>query len=212
MEYTYLSKVDAINHMLSAIDGELVSSLENPRRDVAIAILVLDNAAKEFQAKGWSFNRNLDETLARDVNGEIKVQKNVVKVDVHPSNRKHDSYPVLRPGIGKLYDTYKGTTVFEYDVEAEVVYLVDWADMPEQARNYLAARGARILNDKVLGDRERKRELLLDEQAAMQAWQTYEDDKQDHNMLRTPISLQTINRPSPLNRMSSGGYIEYGGY
>lgn len=196
MAYTATSEIDAINHMLTAVGEAPVSSLVDPKRDVAIAKQVLDQIAVEFLALGWSFNTNEAEVLVPDVNGEIVVPATVIRVD---PVRNSVAHPVLRLDVGKLYDAYAGTYVFSGSVTAQVTHLTDWEGLPQPARSYVAARAARAFNDRVYQDGELRQTLIRDELLAEGRWLTYESEQEDHTMLESPLAFATINRQPILN-------------
>lgn len=72
--------------------------------------------------------------------------------------------------------------IFENSITVNIIFLVDFADMPDPMRNYVAAKAARAFQTRYLGDSALGEELLEDEREAWAALMEYELDSNNFNM------------------------------
>ena len=175
------TELEAINVMLSAVGEAPINSLTGTLPvDARQAQSFLNEASKEIQSEGWSFNYEYDVVLTRDAGNSVALPTNVLRVDVSVANHP-DIDPVQR-GL-KLYDRKNHTFSFTEDLKAEIVYFLAFDELPEPARRYINLKAARVFIDRVLGDdglrgytqqdEVRARAVLLDSDASIA----------DHNVL-----------------------------
>ncbi len=136
------SKLDMVNRCLLGIGevplpaGTLLPSLALGT-DANVAIRVVEETMIEVQSIGWYFNLDYDYRLYKDIDDFISVPPNTLRMDV----MGNPSYIIKG---GKVYDinnqTYKIEPTF---VEADMVWLIDYSDLPPEAYEYIAARSAR---------------------------------------------------------------------
>jgi len=136
------SKLDMVNRCLLGIGevplpaGTLLPSLELGT-DANVAIRVVEETMIEVQSIGWYFNLDYDYRLYKDTDDFISVPPNVLRMDI----MGNPSYIIKG---GKVYDIDKQTFKIEPDyIEADIVWLVDYTDIPPEAYEYIAARSAR---------------------------------------------------------------------
>lgn len=173
------SELDALNTMLDAIGASPVNTLDDPNVDVAKARAVLAQTSREVQSRGWHWNTDEKYAIARTVAGEYLVPPSVLRIDVSNDFPTWD----VTPRSGKLWDKINRTFTFTEDLTFDVTWLLDFTDMPEAARNYIALRAARRFQERALGSASISR-FQRDDEA--QAWATLlgdDADGADHNML-----------------------------
>ena len=112
---------------------------------------ILDEVNREVQSGGWKFNTSYKATLSRDTNNKIPVANDVMHIELNPLlEAKSSNDPVIRGSF--LYNLAKETFIFDKDFEnVQIVHLLDFEQIPEQARRYITIRASRIFHDRTLG-------------------------------------------------------------
>lgn len=189
------TRLEAVNEMMTAIGTTPVNSLDAPgSADVAIAVDTLDSISREVQSEGWWFNTSHYESLAPSGN-QITVPANVLSL--RPSAGTTSNPPETRPFVvreNKLYNPLTASFSFTSAVRADIVRLLDFEDLPESARRYIAIRAARIFQEKVLGDENMG---VFKDTHERDAWQTFEGD----HLVSTPFSDMFLRRVRGMSRM-----------
>jgi hypothetical protein len=141
------SKLDAVNRMLASIGETPVAVLseETGNADISLATSLLEQTSRAVQGEGWDYNSDYNWDLVPDINKQIVIPSNVLRVD--PCDRTLDY--VQRSG--KLYDRSKRTFDFDDTVKADIIWLLPFEELPYQAREYIMIRSARIFQDKTVG-------------------------------------------------------------
>lgn len=142
------SRLDAVNIILSASGENPVSALNNTTADAANADSILEEVLRDVQSVGFHFNTENDFPLTPDNDGKIILPSNVAKVDV--DSWEFPDVDVVQRG-SNLYDKVSHSFVFTKPLKAEVVFILPFEDLPEQARRYIAVRAARIFHDRFVG-------------------------------------------------------------
>ena len=202
------SLMDAVNICLENI-GELpVENLDNEQiQDARIAQRTVLEVHKEGQSKGWSWNTEYAYPFERDtLTSEIKVPKEVVQFSV---NRfAYNGRYQLRGS--KVYDLQNRTTIFPDTVkslDADVIWLLSWDDVPEVYNRWVTIRAARIFSDRTLGSEALFKYTLTDEVAAQAELERIENEQEAPNMLTGVYSFPTY-RPADglMGRRAGAGY------
>ena len=141
------TELSAVNTMLEVIGESPINSLSDlPPVDATTAKNILEETSKDIQCKGWNFNREYGYPLRPDaLTHQIILPDNFIHVEV----RGHDL--VIRGN--RLYDrknhTYKFDLLKTY--KADIIQILPFADLPEQARHYITIRAARIFQARAIG-------------------------------------------------------------
>ena len=177
-----MTELEAVNTMLVTIGEQPVSSLDNLAglQDASIARQILSNISRAVQAKGWVFNLDLQVTYSPDQNSEIVLGGNVIRIDT-TSKVRSSTKDIVERG-GKLYDREKNTSVFTDDVKVDRVIVLNFDDLPEVARRYIATRSARVFHDRVVGSGELHRFFQEDEAQAWTELLEYEGEVGDYTI------------------------------
>lgn len=196
MSLNRTSQLEAVNSMLTAIGEAPVNSISpsSLTQDAAIALNVLEEINREVQAIGWYFNREFKVVLTRDSNNQIPVTDNMMEVDA--DTIEHPYIEVTMRGKF-LYDIAKETgnrLEFDTDLTSTIVYLLEFTDLPQPARQYITTRAARVLADRVVGSADLSRMLREDENLAMERLNESEARMADSNYLDDPRSQWSKNR------------------
>lgn len=179
MALSSLSKLEAVNSMLSAIGEAPINQLDEATVDSAIAVATLDEVSRNVQSIGWHFNTDSDFPLAKNTDGTITVSSDIVRIDVD-SNTYPSVDVVQRNGL--LYDRKNHTNVFKLDLKAEIIRLLDWDDLPQPFKAYVTAKAARIFQQRMVGSDEIGKQLTQDELNALVILREFDGDTGDYNI------------------------------
>jgi len=177
-----MTELEAVNTMLITIGEQPVSSLDNLAglQDASIARQILSNISRAVQSKGWTFNLDLQVTYTPDANGQINLGSNVLRIDT-TSKVRSTTKDIVERG-GKLYDRENNTSVFTDDIKVDRVIVLNFDDLPEAARRYIATRAARVFHDRVVGSGELHRFFQEDEGQAWSELLEYEAEVGDYTI------------------------------
>lgn len=143
---TYL---EAVNRVLQMMGEAPVNSLAGQYGLAQQAEEMLKDVSRKVQSDGWSFNTDYERDMTPDaVTKEVAVGPNVSRVVVDPYN--YQSLDVVQRG-GKLYDRRGKTYQFTQPFKADVTYMLEWDELPEHARQYIAIKAGRHLQEAILG-------------------------------------------------------------
>ena len=168
MSLARTTKLEAVNVMLGVIGESPINSLGGTSRPVSAvnAESILDETNRQVQSVGWHFNTEHKYTFAKDADGKITLPSNVLKIDA--ALDKHTDLDLVQRG-SQLYDRKEHTDVFTEDLELTVTWLLDFTELPEQFRNYVTLKAARIFASRFLGSQEIAGFALRDEVEAKAA-------------------------------------------
>jgi hypothetical protein len=154
------SELEAINTLLAAIGESSINTLQDTgMEDVAQAKSVLDRISREVQTRGWHFNSEEQFPLLRDSDGRIPVPGNCLKLSVNT-----DSTVVQRGA--RLYDKTNHTDIFTTGLTADVVFLLEWEDLPQSARQFIMIRACRVFQATIFGSETQYRFTVDEENVA----------------------------------------------
>jgi hypothetical protein len=173
------TELDAINTMLTTIGESPVNSINASTADTRIAQLILQEVDRATQIKGWNWNTEKGVVFTPNGSNEVVLASNVVRVDV--DTREYSSIDVVQRGT-KLYDKKNRTFSFTAPFKGEVVYLLPFGDIPEQARYYIVVRSARLFQQRMIGDATGSAFSAEEETTALMALQDSEDETANHNI------------------------------
>lgn len=174
------TELDAINTMLTTIGESPVNSISASTADTRIAQLILQEVDRATQIKGWNWNTEIDVLLTPNVNTtHITLANNVVRVSI--DKRTYTDIDVVQRGT-RLYDKKNKTFDFKSPIKAEIVYLLPFTDLPEQARYYIVVRSARLFQQRMIGDSTGSAFSAEEETTALMALQDSEDETANHNI------------------------------
>ena len=175
-----LTKLSAVNIVLSNIGMAPVNTVDNDNPMVSIASNIIDEVSLSLQTEGWVFNTESSYPFTPDPSGNIVVPDNILSID---SQYTLDDNPVIRQG--KLYDKTTHSYVFKGEQKLDVVWLFDFADLPEAFKVYITMRSANLFAGRAVGSAEQVKFGEREEAQARSAMLQYECDQGDYNMLGT---------------------------
>ena len=160
----YTTKLQAVNTILSVVGQAPRNSLTGSQTsEDRLALSILDEVIREVCIRGWHFNTEEDVPLVPDNDGFITVPGNWGRVDLDVSR-----YPTKNVVIkdGRLYDKDGRTFVWGSTVNATLVYLLDFEELPELARQYTMIRAARKFQERAQGSVQHAQFTARDEAQA----------------------------------------------
>lgn len=186
------SELDAVNTMLSVIGEAPVSSLDIPGFvDVALAKQILNESSREIQAMEWECNCEEEYTLNPDNDGYIYIPDNVLKVDI-TDDLIYKYRPVQR--AGKLYDKKNHTDIWSEPVTVDIVWLLDFVDLPQTLRYYITINAARKFQKRYFSSGEMDRFTQDDEIKARAECLAADSYVADYNMMDNYTVSRTLDR------------------
>jgi len=175
---TKLTKLGAVNIVLSNIGMAPVSTIDNDNPMVSMASNIIDEVSLSLQSEGWVFNTEKGYPFTPDPNSEIVIPENVLSLD---TNDFQEQNPIIRQG--KLYDKRRHSYEFDGKQELDVVWLFDFEDIPEAFKVYITMRSANLFAGRAVGSAEQVKFGEREEAQARAAMIEYECSQGDYNML-----------------------------
>ena len=175
------TELEAVNLMLSAIGEAPVSSLTDPSLlDASLAKEVLEQTSIALQTRGLHCNTDLNLKLTRDAtSNEINLPTNTAKVDSTGTSVTRD---VVQRG-SKLYDRDNHTFTFDEDIYVDIVYLLEFDDLPQHVRRYAMTKASRRFQTRFMGSETLAGFTAQDEQEALIEFERTEAQTEDTNLL-----------------------------
>jgi hypothetical protein len=146
------TELAAVNSILGAVGQAPVTTIDKINPDVAIAYDTLTDMSREIQGEGWSFNKELEYPFNADTNGNILVPLNVLSISLSDIYENSGADVTVRNGM--LYNKTTHTYTWDTDrtVKCDVVWYLEFSDLPQAARDYIVARASSFVAIKVIGD------------------------------------------------------------
>ena len=177
---TLTSKLDAVNTMLGYVTEAPVNSIANTTSlppSAALAKGVIDEVSREVQQDGWHFNTAQDYTLEANASNKFVLPDNVLQVDTVDT-----TYDVVQRGT-TLFDRKNYTDVFTVDeLKVNITFLLEYEELPEQARRYIALKASRMFANRLVGSREIEALIYRDEIRAKAAMEEAEGNNSDRTI------------------------------
>lgn len=204
------TKLDAINIILASIGADPINSIMGTMNtlvgssstsdlvesqiasgdvdvDVSNAVRMLDTTSRNIQRKGWDFNRG-EYTLTPDVNSKrIRMNPSVISFKA-----KDGGQYGIRGGF--LYDMQKHTDKFEKPVNGELTMFLDFEDLPDAFKNYIAIKAACDFQMQYLADASVSQSLQQQLMEAHSDIVDYDMNMGNYNMLQLTSIASMLDR------------------
>ena len=181
MVLTLTTELEAINRVLQMTGEAPVSSTVGQVGIAKQAQDALNQASREVQSEGWTFNTDYERTLLRSPTNEIETGISTTRVYIDPE--LYPEYDVIIRN-GKLYDRKTQLYTFTEDIKADVTTILDWLELPEYARRYIMVRAGRQLQEATVGSEDYAKINLTAELEARSHFLEEETVRDEHSMLR----------------------------
>ena len=177
--YTSLSELEAVNIMLSTISVAPVSTLAvDGDLNVSVARQMLYDTAREVQSYGYYFNTDAKYPLTRDVDDHIALPKNVLFVSI---DRDYWAYDATLRGL-KLYNRSKQSYQFDKNLTGTVTFFLEWDELPQPAKQYMAIKAARKFQLRMLPDEYTSKYSQQEELEAKAQLEDYDAMERQYNL------------------------------
>lgn len=177
---TLTTKLDSVNTMLGYLTEAPVNSIADSTAippSAALAKGILDEVSREVQSEGWHYNTAQDFKLEADGNNQFVLPDNTMQVD-SAGNAKD----VIQRGL-KLFDRKEQTDVFDEDqLTVDITFLLEFEELPEQARRYITLKSSRMLMNRLVGSRELEALIYRDELVAKSRMEEAEGRNSDRTI------------------------------
>ena len=160
-------ELPAINQILSSCGQAPVTTLDQTNPDVAVAYDTLLQVSREVQAEGWTFNKEYHYEFTPDTDDKILIPSNILQIKLTENSANMDKDGVRRSG--KLYDRHNHTYDWtDETVECDIVWEFDWVDLPQPIQDFIVARAATFVSQRIVGD-QTQYQMLQQQEAYMRA-------------------------------------------
>ena len=188
ISYGTSTELDAVNSILMSVGESPVNTLTVQSPEVAIAQKTLQQVCREVQAEGWVFNTEHEYPITLDSSNHCVIPQNVLEIDL--SHARHgDHFNVIRKkdnGITKLYDKiehrFNFESVNESKLYCDVVWMIDFEDLPQVFKDYITVRASRIASNRMVSDPNASELIGTDESLARALAVEYDARVADHNI------------------------------
>ena len=191
---TKLTKLDAVNIVLSNVGQAPISQIDNDNPMVALAVNMVDEVSEAVQSEGWSFNYETNYPFTPDINNEVPIAENIIRIDDGNPYSRYDL--IIRDG--KLYDKRNHTFKFHEKLKLDVTWLFEFNDLPQPVKQYVAIRTANLYAGRAVGSTEAVKFGEREEAQARATIIQYETEQGDYNILGTEDN-QNIPTYRPFN-------------
>lgn len=187
------SKLDAVNTMLFAIGESPVNTLEGGTVvDAVTAVQTLDRVTREILTEGWAFNTEKRFPLMRQAFSPQVIFVPDRALECDPSDK---NLQIVVRG-NRLYDLANHTFEFPKTpkIECDIVWYLDFEELPETARRYITVRATRMFQDGAVGSETIHTFTDRDEAQARAIFRKSNSRVADLNLLRNPSVARILHR------------------
>lgn len=183
-----MTELEAVNLMLSVIGESPVNSLIGTGlSDVATAQGVLTEVSREVQDDGWFFNSESNVVLPIAADGFIYAPIDALRIE--PMGTETAQITIRG---NRLYDRLNHTFTFTVAPTLSITYFLQYTDLPQAARFYIAVRAARKFQKRNLGSDLLERFTEQDELESLANIQDQDTSAGEYNILTGNMSMTNI--------------------
>ena len=173
-----------INSCLGTMGEAPLNAIDDPHPYRAACVSILNTVNREFQARGWWFNRERMTLQPGALDSCIYLPGDTI--GVRTENRNY----VQR--YRRLYNLDGGTYVFDTAQDVELLRLVPFEETPELYAAYAAAETIQRFQKRYDGDSQKSRELRDELNAARIAANAEETRQVKANLIESNVRLTYI--------------------
>ena len=178
------TELSSVNSILGALGQSPVTTLDYTNPEISFVYNLLAEVNKDVQNEGWVFNRENHYPLKPDDNNEIKFPDNVLRLDVYENDVYKTSNVIRRDG--KLYDKARHSYEFTQPIEADIVWLFPFEDLPSVFKRYVTYRACVRAATQMVANPQLMQMLVGQEAYSRSACIEYECNQGDYTMFGTP--------------------------
>lgn len=167
------------------IDGNVITPADIQHgTDAYVAKLKVEETTISVLSEGWWFNTDYNFKLYPNENNNIIMPDNVLTI------RIKDNY-IFKSG--QLYDVSNHTYTITQPVTCDIIWLVDYKDLPPKAYNYIGALAARKFQTSVIGSKDLFQYTKIEEEEYREALVREHLRVMGYNLNVTNITNRTSN-------------------
>ena len=185
------TELSAVNSILGSIGQSPITSLTpsggvDPLANPEISFVknLLDEANKDIQTCGWTFNSEYRVLKSPDTNGNYLIPANAILYDISDGQIDRSTNVVRKHG--KLFDTINQTYVFTSDYYFDIVSLLPFDDVPPAIQRYIIARASVRAATQLVSNADLVKLLATQEEMTKANALEYETQQGDHNFMGFP--------------------------
>lgn len=188
VSYGASTELDAVNSILMSVGESPVNTLTVQSPEVILAQKTLRQVCREVLSEGWKFNTETEYPVTLDSNNHCIVPNNVLQIDLNHFKHLNDFDVVKKSDSGtmKLYDLYEHRYNFENTSESklycDIIWMIDFEDIPQVFKDYIAARASRIAATRMTSEPKNAEILATDEGLARALAVEYDANQADYNI------------------------------
>lgn len=183
-----MTELEAVNLMLSVIGESPVNSLIGTgMSDVTTAQGILQEVSREVQADGWFFNNEDNVILPIAADGFIYTPPDILRMEP----MKFESAQTTIRG-NRVYDRFNHTYTFTKPISFSITYFLQYTELPQDARFYIAVRAARKFQKRNLSSDLIEKFNEQDELDALANMQDQDTSAGEYNLLTGNVSMTNI--------------------
>jgi hypothetical protein len=190
-----ITELSAVNQLLANIGQAPTTSLNSTNPQISLAQNQLAQINNDVQTEGWVFNTEQNYPFMPDIDGHIVIPSTVLRLDTPPN--AGSAQPVIRGG--KLYDKIAHSYIWSGVQEFDVVWLFDFADLPEAAKQYITLRASNLFAMRMTGSLEVAKYAEREEAAARAALLEYECNQGGYNIFSAGYGVSPVRTSNPIN-------------
>ena len=189
------TELSAVNSILAAIGQAPVTSINPSNPETSLIKQILDESILETLSEGWVFNTENHYDLVPNVNDEILITEDMLRVDIH-DDHIYRSEDIVRRN-GKLYDKVDHTYTFSDKIEADITWFfpfypdpasgitsVDY--IPPVFKRYIINRSATKAAVRMVGNPQLTQALQQQESLLRASCLEYDCNQGDYSYFGTP--------------------------
>lgn len=173
-----------INDMLGTMGEAPLNAIDDPHPYRAAGVSILNTVNREFQARGWWFNREALTLQPGGLDSSIYLPGDAISV--RTENRNY----VQR--YRRLYNLDGGTYVFDQAQDVTIVRLIAFEETPELYAAYAASEAVMRFQRRYDGDSDKSRQLAREVMDARMAANAEETRQVKANLIESNVRLSYI--------------------
>ena len=193
MAVSNMTRVEAVNIIIGTIGLSPINSLLGSlTSDITAAAGVLDEITRDTLAEGWHWNTEHDYPLSPNGSGEINWPVDAAQLSFSADN--NPGAVVLVRRNGKLYDRKARSYVWDNTIKVTMLLYLEWDDIPQAARAFIAIAAARRYSNRMVGAGEINAYTMQDQLQARSAMMDDEANTANYNVFNTYDTARPLRR------------------
>lgn len=175
----------AVNSVLGAVGQAPVQKLEYKNPEISFVANIIKEVNADVQNEGWVFNReDYVEFQPSGIDNIIPIPDSILRLDVSDGQIYRTTDVVRRQG--KLYDKIKHSFSFDGPIKCDVVYRLEFEDLPNVFKRYITYRASVRAASQLTSNADLAKLLASQEAFSRAACMEYECNQGDYTFFGTP--------------------------